>query len=150
MDVARFSGRLRGRRNLRVSGALLNGVAIRGSYGVITFIRSQQARPRAYLNLFYIFRLLNFSRRITLGSSVHDIDPNRQRELAPKRATINLLRLVEPRPHSAREIGIISGKQRISEIVSGARSEEHTSELQSPMYLVCRLLLEKKKKKNKN
>src|SRR5437763_14466495 len=27
------------------------------------------------------------------------------------------------------------------------RSEEHTSELQSPMYLVCRLLLEKKKNK---
>ena len=26
-----------------------------------------------------------------------------------------------------------------------SRSEEHTSELQSPMYLVCRLLLEKKK-----
>src|SRR5437763_16497800 len=26
------------------------------------------------------------------------------------------------------------------------RSEEHTSELQSPMYLVCRLRLEKKKK----
>src|SRR5436189_868886 len=29
-----------------------------------------------------------------------------------------------------------------------ARSEEHTSELQSPMYLVCRLLLEKKKNNN--
>src|SRR5437763_8289162 len=28
---------------------------------------------------------------------------------------------------------------------SASRSEEHTSELQSPMYLVCRLLLEKKK-----
>src|SRR5437762_10368722 len=28
------------------------------------------------------------------------------------------------------------------------RSEEHTSELQSPMYLVCRLLLEKKNKKD--
>src|SRR5437762_8153747 len=27
---------------------------------------------------------------------------------------------------------------------AAARSEEHTSELQSPMYLVCRLLLEKK------
>src|SRR5437764_4498996 len=27
------------------------------------------------------------------------------------------------------------------------RSEEHTSELQSPMYLVCRLLLEKKNKR---
>src|SRR5436189_3008945 len=36
-----------------------------------------------------------------------------------------------------------AGKQRC------ARSEEHTSELQSPMYLVCRLLLEKKKKKKK-
>src|SRR3712207_8690457 len=29
--------------------------------------------------------------------------------------------------------------------VPGARSEEHTSELQSRQYLVCRLLLEKKK-----
>src|SRR2546426_1110745 len=29
---------------------------------------------------------------------------------------------------------------------SGSRSEEHTSELQSPCNLVCRLLLEKKKK----
>src|SRR5258708_27728818 len=30
----------------------------------------------------------------------------------------------------------------------GPRSEEHTSELQSPDHLVCRLLLEKKKKTN--
>src|SRR2546422_6227953 len=36
-----------------------------------------------------------------------------------------------PRPRSARQ-----------------RSEEHTSELQSRLHLVCRLLLEKKKKKN--
>src|SRR5438067_10572684 len=32
----------------------------------------------------------------------------------------------------------------------GERSEEHTSELQSRFDLVCRLLLEKKKKKTKN
>src|SRR5947208_10304356 len=32
---------------------------------------------------------------------------------------------------------------------NAARSEEHTSELQSPDHLVCRLLLEKKKKKHK-
>src|SRR5690348_13216117 len=32
----------------------------------------------------------------------------------------------------------------------GYRSEEHTSELQSPVHLVCRLLLEKKKEKLKN
>src|SRR2546426_8487704 len=32
--------------------------------------------------------------------------------------------------------------------IAALRSEEHTSELQSPCNLVCRLLLEKKKKRN--
>src|SRR2546426_7807454 len=35
-------------------------------------------------------------------------------------------------------------------IIIAGRSEEHTSELQSPCNLVCRLLLEKKKKKEYN
>src|SRR5256885_7621036 len=34
-----------------------------------------------------------------------------------------------------------------ADVEESARSEEHTSELQSPCNLVCRLLLEKKKKK---
>src|ERR1017187_10653636 len=34
----------------------------------------------------------------------------------------------------------------IAGLSGDSRSEEHTSELQSPMYLVCRLLLEKKTK----
>src|SRR3712207_6894846 len=34
-------------------------------------------------------------------------------------------------------------------MLTGSRSEEHTSELQSRQYLVCRLLLEKKKKQFK-
>src|SRR2546425_9079637 len=38
---------------------------------------------------------------------------------------------------------------QLSKIRDGPRSEEHTSELQSLAYLVCRLLLEKKKKKPK-
>src|SRR5256885_5239571 len=38
-----------------------------------------------------------------------------------------------------REAGLASG------LLNTARSEEHTSELQSPCNLVCRLLLEKKK-----
>src|SRR2546425_8706695 len=38
---------------------------------------------------------------------------------------------------------------RIAVNVSQLRSEEHTSELQSLAYLVCRLLLEKKKKNTK-
>src|SRR5438445_1996815 len=36
-------------------------------------------------------------------------------------------------------------RPRAHELLRGARSEEHTSELQSRQYLVCRLLLEKKK-----
>src|SRR5687768_17700866 len=42
------------------------------------------------------------------------------------------------------------GRQRVEERRQRhrmARSEEHTSELQSRLHLVCRLLLEKKKKK---
>src|SRR5256885_3986267 len=41
---------------------------------------------------------------------------------------------------------IVSGLLRIGAIAAKSRSEEHTSELQSPCNLVCRLLLEKKKK----
>src|SRR2546426_5557039 len=38
----------------------------------------------------------------------------------------------------------------IADRLDEGRSEEHTSELQSPCNLVCRLLLEKKKKKNQS
>src|SRR5437879_11326459 len=43
---------------------------------------------------------------------------------------------------------LLSCRRRLSQQHTN-RSEEHTSELQSPMYLVCRLLLEKKKTKKK-
>src|SRR5690348_17906092 len=36
-----------------------------------------------------------------------------------------------------------------AQLLRAMRSEEHTSELQSPVHLVCRLLLEKKKKRTK-
>src|SRR5437763_16384005 len=39
----------------------------------------------------------------------------------------------------------VEGDFRVRSVEGSLRSEEHTSELQSPMYLVCRLLLEKKK-----
>src|SRR5256885_11691640 len=50
-----------------------------------------------------------------------------------------------------RSAPVRAGTARCSRSVAGAvgphrRSEEHTSELQSPCNLVCRLLLEKKKK----
>src|SRR5438445_7584246 len=44
------------------------------------------------------------------------------------------------------ERGVLRLQQCVSRICE--RSEEHTSELQSRQYLVCRLLLEKKKKQN--
>src|SRR3712207_7678825 len=50
---------------------------------------------------------------------------------------VNLEKLAELYPQG--------GSVTISDLV---RSEEHTSELQSRQYLVCRLLLEKKKHKN--
>src|SRR2546422_7639338 len=40
-----------------------------------------------------------------------------------------------------------TGKEVVAHTLH-ARSEEHTSELQSRLHLVCRLLLEKKKKQN--
>src|SRR2546425_1794151 len=42
---------------------------------------------------------------------------------------------------------LIDASGLVVEASTQARSEEHTSELQSLAYLVCRLLLEKKKKK---
>src|SRR5436189_3429943 len=49
-------------------------------------------------------------------------------------------------------LGVLDGLAHLVVVLADhERSEEHTSELQSPMYLVCRLLLEKKKKqKNTN
>src|SRR5258708_12134614 len=44
-----------------------------------------------------------------------------------------------------RRRGRTGARHRRHDRVDGGRSEEHTSELQSPDHLVCRLLLEKKK-----
>src|SRR2546425_5977178 len=67
---------------------------------------------------------------------------------ARRRATSGAIRVGRTHEHqpagfSARLLG---GAQKIPP-VDAHRSEEHTSELQSLAYLVCRLLLEKKKKK---
>src|SRR5947208_6916338 len=53
------------------------------------------------------------------------------------------------RPAAAHRAPVARARRRPREMARGRRrSEEHTSELQSPDHLVCRLLLEKKKKKN--
>src|SRR3712207_8942716 len=60
-------------------------------------------------------------------------------------------RAAEPVPPTRSAAGPHRGKRRCVRGRAGgrpanSRSEEHTSELQSRQYLVCRLLLEKKKK----
>src|SRR5437016_7866851 len=68
---------------------------------------------------------------------------------APRDSSTKAFRLYKRR--LARH-GCASSRRRSSAgcIASGARSEEHTSELQSLTNLVCRLLLEKKKKQTHN
>src|SRR5256885_3769838 len=57
-----------------------------------------------------------------------------------------LICLTTPAITASRESGSVgSSKATRSASASSFRSEEHTSELQSPCNLVCRLLLEKKK-----
>src|SRR5689334_24636142 len=50
-------------------------------------------------------------------------------------------------PPRARRRALLPQRRSPGMGFSAARSEEHTSELQSQFHLVCRLLLEKKKKK---
>src|SRR2546425_5330295 len=49
-------------------------------------------------------------------------------------------------PHPASRFAVVGACAALTLDKQGVRSEEHTSELQSLAYLVCRLLLEKKKK----
>src|SRR2546426_4911151 len=64
-----------------------------------------------------------------------------KRELAGDRANEN-------HPVRACAVGLLRLPYKFCDPGSCGRSEEHTSELQSPCNLVCRLLLEKKKNNN--
>src|SRR3989441_9640587 len=80
-----------------------------------------------------------------------------QRDGAPKgasrcvlvRADMDALPVEEANevPYRSRQPGRMHACGHDGHVAIGLRSEEHTSELQSLAYLVCRLLLEKKKKK---
>src|SRR2546425_5052547 len=70
--------------------------------------------------------------------------PRRRRGRAAARAVLRRRGVRDRRRRRARSRGrdhLVDARRR-----AGRRSEEHTSELQSLAYLVCRLLLEKKKK----
>src|SRR3712207_7153705 len=72
-----------------------------------------------------------------------------QPESWPLPLTPQDLQSVPPKYFSTRLVpSTLTSKTRVPAQPLLARSEEHTSELQSRQYLVCRLLLEKKKKHN--
>src|SRR3712207_8011764 len=79
--------------------------------------------------------------------SLHDalpIYPFPDNRIPPERldpVAVNLLRLY-PQPNATGATNFITNASALDSV---RRSEEHTSELQSRQYLVCRLLLEKKK-----
>src|SRR2546430_16456484 len=70
----------------------------------------------------------------------------------PPRSTLfpytTLFRSVDAAREQSAQFGIHHFERHI--VRSRARSEEHTSELQSQSNLVCRLLLEKKKKRDRS
>src|SRR2546426_7547306 len=70
----------------------------------------------------------------TLFRSLHDV--------------VQILELVAG-AHQVARLLLVQAAARLVDVLT-QRSEEHTSELQSPCNLVCRLLLEKKKKKINN
>src|SRR3712207_6206326 len=96
-----------------------------------------------YMFLFFFFNDTATTEIYTL--SLHDALPICQRRLDrrpdaldPRRCLRRARRHQPRRPHGRRPRARLPDRLR--------RSEEHTSELQSRQYLVCRLLLEKKKK----
>src|SRR3989454_4440271 len=64
--------------------------------------------------------------------------------------TGSLKKIIMPSPVNRSSVPSCSRIRRPISVWYSRRSEEHTSELQSPCNLVCRLLLEKKKKKQKH
>src|SRR5256885_9325234 len=71
--------------------------------------------------------------------------------IARQACSVTSAQAPEDHPHSAHStlLSIRIQKPTLRRCAERERSEEHTSELQSPCNLVCRLLLEKKKKSMK-
>src|SRR3712207_9435127 len=88
--------------------------------------------------LFFFFNDTATTEIYTL--SLHDALPIFSQEVGSKGHSLEAL-------HRLGEISLIQGddERALALEQQSLRSEEHTSELQSRQYLVCRLLLEKKK-----
>src|SRR3712207_8000410 len=105
--------------------------------------------------IFYFFFFNDTATTEIYTLSLHDALP-----IWPRSAVLSSRRRTERAASSTtRSTSLVVDIRRIASTVTAAaaivtathaRSEEHTSELQSRQYLVCRLLLEKKKKITSN
>src|SRR6266404_7684515 len=75
---------------------------------------------------------------------------SRRGDLAAATPSGNPITTASPTDPATSAVWRESASAKSSRRFAYSRSEEHTSELQSLAYLVCRLLLEKKKKNNKH
>src|SRR3712207_7798709 len=80
-----------------------------------------------------LFRSAELTRAVGDADTNAEAGPNPVTQIADERVRFDA---------AAREL--IAARASIEQNVETVRSEEHTSELQSRQYLVCRLLLEKK------
>src|SRR5258707_2140308 len=99
----------------------------------------------SYFFTFFFFNDTATTEIYTL--SLHDALPISHRERLPRGAASAAGALIcgaRSSPAARRGRGRLRRRRRANR--APRRSEEHTSELQSRQYLVCRLLLEKKKK----
>src|SRR5574340_236286 len=137
------------RRGVRASGSYQEGTGKSGSYGMWN-------HPRGHVwNVFV--RPASSSgatgRSGTPSRQSRGVDPPvqiRRGERAQRRGCRKTsVFLSSETGISGNFVGRIKGAKCPFDLQFLTRSEEHTSELQSPKDLVCRLLLEKKKKKNK-
>src|SRR3712207_7348438 len=93
-----------------------------------------------------LFPYTTLFRSVLKGLKVLRIDPAAQlADLAEREVVARFETRHQPGPglYPCPEDLVLDPKSALAE---GDRSEEHTSELQSRQYLVCRLLLEKKKR----
>src|SRR3712207_7968816 len=95
------------------------------------------------LLLFFFFFFNDTATTEIYTLSLHDALPIWERDTAARSFSRSMRRRCTATVTSSTSRPTASGWRRVCRLT---RSEEHTSELQSRQYLVCRLLLEKKKK----
>src|SRR2546425_3863240 len=134
--------------NLNISFAYVEGESVLMGLNKETALSSGSACTSATLEPSYVIAALGASAELAHSSirfSLHRFNVEEEVDFVGRRTieVVKRLREMSPLYELAKEGVDIKS-------IQWKRSEEHTSELQSLAYLVCRLLLEKKKKQTRH